>query len=60
MGSSPLGVLAYIGEKMAAWSDDRYLSNDFVQDTAALYYLSDCFATSVLIYNQVRSELKSF
>jgi hypothetical protein len=60
LATSPLALLAYIGEKMHAWSDPTTLDPADVLDTVALYYLSHSFATSVLIYNQskqVREEM---
>ncbi|EJD07878.1 alpha/beta-hydrolase [Fomitiporia mediterranea MF3/22] len=55
IASSPLAMLTYIGEKIYGWSDPRLLDpGDHIMDTVtvALYYLSDCFATSVVMYNQ--------
>jgi len=62
VGSSPLAILAYIGEKIHAWSDPTCLDSNDILDTVVLYYLSKCFAPSVLIYhqsNEVRSELST-
>lgn len=53
IGSSPLAVLAYIGEKIHDWSDPTKVDPQDIVDTVALYYLSGSFATSVVIYNQV-------
>ncbi|KAI0811155.1 alpha/beta-hydrolase [Irpex lacteus] len=52
IGSSPLAVLAYIGEKIHDWSDPTRVDPQDIVDTVALYYLSSSFATSVVIYNQ--------
>ncbi|KIJ44826.1 hypothetical protein M422DRAFT_207769 [Sphaerobolus stellatus SS14] len=52
IASSPTSLLTYIGEKMYSWSDTRHLDSKDVLDTIALYYLSQSFATSVLIYHQ--------
>jgi len=60
IGSSPLAMLTYIGEKMYVWSDPERVDPSDILDTVALYFLSRTFATSVLIYNQssvVRTEL---
>ena len=54
IASSPLAVLAYIGEKIYSWSDPERVDPMDIVDTVALYYLSGSFATSVVIYNQVR------
>ncbi|KLO15205.1 alpha/beta-hydrolase [Schizopora paradoxa] len=62
IGASPLAILAYIGEKIHAWSDPSCVDAGDILDTVALYYLSGCFPTSVLIYHQsnsVRTELSS-
>jgi len=58
LATSPLSLLAYIGEKMYAWSDPTTLDPADVLDTVALYYLSSCFATSVLIYNQSKQVVR--
>lgn len=60
VGASPLAILAYIGEKIYAWSDPGCLNTDDILDTAALYYLSRSFASSVMIYHQVAQELFTF
>lgn len=54
IASSPLALLAYIGEKFYGWSDPERLDGQDVLDTVALYFLSKCFPTSVLIYNQAK------
>ncbi|KAI0761436.1 alpha/beta-hydrolase [Irpex lacteus] len=54
IGSSPLAILTYIGEKFHDWSDPAKLDAQDVIDTVALYFLSGSFSSSVLIYNQVR------
>ena len=54
IASSPLAVLAYIGEKIYSWSDPDLVDPMDILDTVALYFLSGSFATSVVIYNQVR------
>ncbi|KAI0083462.1 alpha/beta-hydrolase [Irpex rosettiformis] len=56
VGSSPLALLAYIGEKMYLWSDPEYLDPVDVLDTVALYFLSSSFPTSVIVYNQSSKE----
>jgi len=52
IGASPLSLLAYIGEKIQAWSDPSALDMDDLLATVVIYYLSDSFHTSVMIYNQ--------
>lgn len=47
-------MLAYIGEKIYSWSDPSLVDPKDIIDTVALYYLSGSFASSVLIYEQVR------
>ncbi|KZT51692.1 alpha/beta-hydrolase, partial [Calocera cornea HHB12733] len=47
---TPLALLAYIGEKFHAWSDPTLLSDEDILATVALYYLTNTFHTSVLIY----------
>lgn len=52
LNDSPLGLLAYIGEKFYAWSDPATLDSTDLIDTVAIYYLTQSFYTSVLIYNR--------
>lgn len=52
ISTSPVALLAYIGEKMYAWSDPTTLDPADVLDTVALYYLTRSFPTSVMIYHQ--------
>jgi len=52
IGASPLSLLAYIGEKIQGWSDPSTSDVDDLLATVAIYYLTDCFSTSVMIYNQ--------
>ncbi|KAF8514096.1 alpha/beta-hydrolase [Hysterangium stoloniferum] len=52
ISTSPVALLTYIGEKMHSWSDPNTLDPLDVLDTVALYYLSQSFPTSVMIYNQ--------
>ncbi|KAI0341410.1 alpha/beta-hydrolase [Trametopsis cervina] len=56
IGSSPLALLAYIGEKIYGWSDPERVDPDDILDTVALYWLSSSFSTSVVIYNQSGKE----
>ena len=52
ISSSPLALLAYIGEKIYSWSDPERINQQDILDTVALYWLSKSFPTSVVIYNQ--------
>lgn len=54
IASSPLAVLIWIGEKFYGWSDPNCFDIQDLLDTVALYWLTESFATSVMIYNQVR------
>lgn len=45
-------MLAYIGEKILAWSDPRFVDMDDVLSIVTIYYLTSCFQTSVMIYQQ--------
>jgi len=56
IAASPLSILAYIGEKFLAWSDPRFLDMDDLLSTATIYYLTSCFQTSVMIYQQAREK----
>ncbi len=60
IGSSPLAILTYIGEKFYDYSDPARIDPLDIIDTAALYFLSGSFASSVLIYNQVRASRTVF
>lgn len=50
--NSPLGLLAYIGEKLLAWSDPTTVEMDDIITTVAIYYLTQSFHTSVMMYQQ--------
>jgi len=52
---TPLGLLAYIGEKFHAWSDPTLLDTNDILTTVALYYLTNTFHTSVMIYKMAGS-----
>ncbi|KAI0684222.1 alpha/beta-hydrolase [Cytidiella melzeri] len=52
IASSPLAILSYIGEKLYCWSDPDRVDPQDILDTVALYFLSGCFASSVVIYSQ--------
>ncbi|EJU05940.1 alpha/beta-hydrolase [Dacryopinax primogenitus] len=47
---TPLALLAYIGEKFQAWSDPTLLSDKDILATVALYYLTNTFHSSVIVY----------
>ncbi|KAL5521015.1 hypothetical protein ACEPAG_8937 [Sanghuangporus baumii] len=57
VASSPLAVLAYIGEKIYTWSDPHLVNPQDILDTVALYYLSGSFPTSVMMYYMVRRSI---
>jgi microsomal epoxide hydrolase len=46
IGSSPVGLLAWIGEKMIAWSDET-LETDMILMNVSLYWFSGCYPTSI-------------
>ncbi|KAF2866360.1 hypothetical protein BDV95DRAFT_584598 [Massariosphaeria phaeospora] len=51
LASSPLALLAWLGEKFLAWSDvDPEL--DTILTAVSLYWLTDCFPTTVYPYRQ--------
>jgi len=52
VGVSPLSLLAYIGEKMQAWSDPSCWDDTDLLETVAIYYFTESFHTSVMIYSQ--------
>ncbi|EJD35290.1 alpha/beta-hydrolase [Auricularia subglabra TFB-10046 SS5] len=47
---SPVGLLAYMGDKFYDWSDPAHLDTRDLIETVALYYLTRSFHTSVLAY----------
>ncbi|WVQ81622.1 hypothetical protein IAT38_003746 [Cryptococcus sp. DSM 104549] len=49
IGSSPMALLAWIGEKYLAWSDAD-LSEETILTFASLYWYTDCFASSLYHY----------
>ncbi|KAJ4339928.1 hypothetical protein N0V87_002866 [Didymella glomerata] len=53
MASSPIAQLAWIGEKFLAWSDPRTTpSLDTILADITLYWLTDCFPTTIYTYRQ--------
>ncbi|KAF8315331.1 alpha/beta-hydrolase [Clavulina sp. PMI_390] len=54
VATSPVALLAYIGEKFLAWSDPATLNMDDLLATVTIYYLTSSFQTSVMIYQKCR------
>jgi microsomal epoxide hydrolase len=54
LGSSPLALLAWIGEKFLAWSDDDPNIEKILEDVT-LYWLTETFPTSIYPYRAVSS-----
>ncbi|KAJ4364751.1 hypothetical protein N0V95_000698 [Ascochyta clinopodiicola] len=53
MASSPIAQLAWIGEKFLAWSDPQTApSLNTILSDITLYWLTDCFPTSIYTYRQ--------
>jgi len=51
LSSSPLALLAWIGEKFLEWSDEDP-SLDTILESITLYWLTDTFPTSIYAYRQ--------
>ncbi|WVQ81621.1 hypothetical protein IAT38_003745 [Cryptococcus sp. DSM 104549] len=49
IGSSPIALLAWIGEKYLAWSD-KDPSEETILTIVSLYWFTDCFASSLYTY----------
>ncbi|PCG88131.1 Epoxide hydrolase [Penicillium occitanis (nom. inval.)] len=55
---NPVGQLAWIGEKFVNWSDPNagqspsVLTHNQILRSVSLYYLTECFASSVVLYQQ--------
>lgn len=56
LGSSPLALLAWIGEKFLAWSDDDPDIEKILEDVT-LYWLTETFPTSIHPYRAVSCSL---
>lgn len=56
LASSPVALLAWIGEKFLTWAD-KPPSADTILESVTLYWLTDTFSTSIYTYRQVRVEL---
>ncbi|KAJ6594455.1 Alpha/Beta hydrolase protein [Mycena capillaripes] len=62
---SPVGQLAWIGGKVRLWSDPRagtppsVLNNTAILTSVSLYYLTDSFLSSVWIYEQNPTGIRS-
>lgn len=52
LSSSPIALLAWIGEKFMDWTDDEP-SLDTVLESVTLYWVTNCAATSLWSYRQV-------
>lgn len=59
LADSPIGLLSYIGDRYYDWSDPSTLDTMDLIETIALYYLTRCFHTSVLIYHMSREVIMS-
>jgi pimeloyl-ACP methyl ester carboxylesterase len=46
IGSSPIGLLAWLGEKMTTWVDDA-IETDLVLTNVSMYWFSGCYPTSI-------------
>jgi hypothetical protein len=56
LGSSPVALLAWIGEKFLAWSDEDP-ALDKILESVTLYWLTETFPTSIYPYRVVRISL---
>ncbi|CVK98882.1 related to epoxide hydrolase [Fusarium mangiferae] len=52
LSASPVPLLAWIGEKFLDWTDDD-LPLDAVLESVSLYWLTQCFSTSLWPYRQL-------
>ncbi|KAF4308048.1 hypothetical protein GTA08_BOTSDO04253 [Botryosphaeria dothidea] len=60
IGSSPVSLLAWFGEKMLHWADDcTKLSLDFILTTVSLYWFSGYYTTSLWGYRTFVRERKN-
>ncbi|KAF4466156.1 epoxide hydrolase [Fusarium albosuccineum] len=46
IGSNPVGLLAWLGEKMMSWSDETP-DTDLILTNVALYWFTGCYPTSI-------------
>ena len=54
LSSSPIALLAWIGEKFLAWTDQDP-SIDTILKSVTLYWLTDTFPSSIYSYRHVRA-----
>jgi len=59
LGSSPVALLAWIGEKFLVWSDEDP-DLDKILESVTLYWLTETFPTSIYPYRAVGSPLSYF
>ncbi|KAK3943204.1 Alpha/Beta hydrolase protein [Diplogelasinospora grovesii] len=52
IGSSPVGLLAWIGEKMIGWSDETP-ETDLILTNVSLYWFSGCYPTSIYLHRLI-------
>lgn len=58
LSASPIALLAWIGEKFLAWTDQDP-SVDTILESVTLYWLTDTFPTAIYSYRAVRGRLLS-
>lgn len=58
LSSSPIALLAWIGEKFLAWSDpSATVPLHTILSDVTLYWLTGCFPTSIYTYREVKESL---
>jgi microsomal epoxide hydrolase len=55
IGSSPVSLLAWIGEKMIQWTD-KTPETDLILTNLSLYWFSACYATSIYCHREAINE----
>jgi microsomal epoxide hydrolase len=55
VGSSPVSLLAWIGEKMIRWTD-KTPETDLILTNLSLYWFSGCYPTSIYCHREVIAE----
>jgi microsomal epoxide hydrolase len=52
LGSSPVSLLAWIGEKMTSWTDETP-DLDLILTNISLYWFSGCYPTCIYLHRQI-------
>lgn len=59
VGSNPLSLLAWVGEKFLEWTDESP-SEETILTMTSLYWFTDCFTTSIYTYRYASDPVQTY